>query len=235
LYGTAKIVGIFPIFQISIGIFLNLFSMIDKNLKYLRKQKGFTQAQMVDFIGIDGNKLSDYERGKSKPSIEAIIQISELFRVSVKDLVMSDLENAHLNENLADKKNTRDAQVNSHGNAQPNRIYQPFEPQTTMAAEDQQPYGSRIDYQAKYLSLLEEVLAERASFSHLPKRLLDVESKLDGLLLFLSKSIGALTNRPESRIMEELSTYLHPLSASDVAGTPTEVGIPGSSVSVVGP
>jgi transcriptional regulator with XRE-family HTH domain len=67
--------------------------MLSENLKLLRKNKEFTQAEMLDFIGITGNtKWSDYERGKSTPPIEILLKISEKFKISLDVLIKDDLQ-----------------------------------------------------------------------------------------------------------------------------------------------
>jgi len=92
--------------------------MIASNLKFLRKSKNLNQAQMLDFIGIKGNtRWSDYERGKANPPIDILLKISELFHITLDDLIKSELSNAHLIGNNTNKKSTEIAHLNAHANA----------------------------------------------------------------------------------------------------------------------
>ncbi len=72
--------------------------MIDKNLTYLRKSLGLKQSEMLDNIGIRSSKWSDYERGKATPPIELLVKISDFFRVELRSLVTTDLEEGNLNK-----------------------------------------------------------------------------------------------------------------------------------------
>ena len=47
-----------------------------KNLKKIRKSKGFTQAELANDIGIEISQISRIERGKINTSISTIYEIS---------------------------------------------------------------------------------------------------------------------------------------------------------------
>jgi DNA-binding XRE family transcriptional regulator len=75
--------------------------MLAENLKLLRKNKDFTQSEMLDFIGITGNtKWSDYERGKSTPPIEILSIISEKFKISLDVLIKEDLHKVRFDNGM---------------------------------------------------------------------------------------------------------------------------------------
>ena len=90
--------------------------MLNKNLLYLRSLQGLTLLQMLDFIGISGSKWADYERGKSKPSIDSILLISEKFHVDIRDLVEKDLST---NVNLIKKESEGNTGYNVNLNVNP--------------------------------------------------------------------------------------------------------------------
>jgi transcriptional regulator with XRE-family HTH domain len=50
-------------------------------LKALRKQRGITQTQIAEELGIRQNTYSDYENDKTQPSIESIVKICKLLDV----------------------------------------------------------------------------------------------------------------------------------------------------------
>ena len=82
--------------------------MLLENLKYLREKEGFTQAEMLEFIGIKGNtKWSDYERGKSTPPLDILLKLSDIFRISMDDLVRSNLSIGKIFENQKENLETQ--------------------------------------------------------------------------------------------------------------------------------
>ncbi|MBN8861417.1 MAG: helix-turn-helix transcriptional regulator [Sphingobacteriales bacterium] len=73
-----------------------------KNLKALRKSKGWTQDEMLSVSGITRSTWSNYETGQTQPDIETIARISGIFGVSIDDLILKDLSNV-----LEDPKNRK--------------------------------------------------------------------------------------------------------------------------------
>lgn len=59
-----------------------------------RKRCGYTQAEMGKALGVNANTISSYERGKTQPSMEKIIRLSEISGLSIGEiLVYSDYHN----------------------------------------------------------------------------------------------------------------------------------------------
>jgi transcriptional regulator with XRE-family HTH domain len=88
-----------------------------KNLLFLRKKNGWTQAEMQDRCGISTATWSNYENAKTEPDIQTIIEISRIFKVSIDDLLTVNLENAHLNEDFEGQKNAhQNAHLSAHLN-----------------------------------------------------------------------------------------------------------------------
>jgi transcriptional regulator with XRE-family HTH domain len=56
-------------------------------LRKLRKQKGWTQVQMADALGIDRSFISDVERGKKNVSLPTIEVIAMGFEISLAKLL----------------------------------------------------------------------------------------------------------------------------------------------------
>src|SRR5581483_9303264 len=65
---------------------------ISKNLKYLRKKKGLTQAQVRVILGVTRSTWSNYENGLTTPSIEDLVSFSKFFGITLDDLAQLDLE-----------------------------------------------------------------------------------------------------------------------------------------------
>lgn len=61
--------------------------MLAKTLKALRKANGFTQAQIADKLNIDRSTYSYYELGKINPGLGAIVTLSELYGISIDEIV----------------------------------------------------------------------------------------------------------------------------------------------------
>ena len=62
-----------------------------QNLKFLREKAGLKQNRTLETIGFSPTTWNNYEKGKSKPSLEDFIKISNYFEVSETDLLHSDL------------------------------------------------------------------------------------------------------------------------------------------------
>ena len=62
-----------------------------KNVRYLRKQHGYTLQQFAGILGVSKSLISQFESGYSGISLEVILQIRSLFNVSLDDLILKDL------------------------------------------------------------------------------------------------------------------------------------------------
>jgi transcriptional regulator with XRE-family HTH domain len=66
-------------------------SLISENLKFLRKRLGYTQEQMAERAGIKRSLLGAYEEGRADPRIVNLLRFSEIFDVSVDELISREL------------------------------------------------------------------------------------------------------------------------------------------------
>lgn len=66
-------------------------SIVCQNLKFLRKQKGWTQQEFADKLGIKRSLLGAYEEERAEPRTEVLELVSDMFRVSIDDLLRRDL------------------------------------------------------------------------------------------------------------------------------------------------
>ena len=64
---------------------------IHNNLRFLRNQKGMTQQAFADLLGIKRSSLGAYEEGRAKPSYDLLVQLTDLFPISMDQLVKEDL------------------------------------------------------------------------------------------------------------------------------------------------
>lgn len=65
-------------------------SVIAKNISALRVYNNMTQLELAEKLHYSDKAVSKWERGESIPDISALISISELFSVSLDDLVKSE-------------------------------------------------------------------------------------------------------------------------------------------------
>lgn len=56
-------------------------------LKQLRTSKNLTAAQMMELLGVKRRAYFYYESGKNEPSIDQLIQLADLFGVTLDELV----------------------------------------------------------------------------------------------------------------------------------------------------
>jgi transcriptional regulator with XRE-family HTH domain len=66
-------------------------SYAGKNLKYLRKLRGWTQEEFATKLGIKRSLVGAYEEERAEPRIDIIEIISDLFKVTLDDLLRKDL------------------------------------------------------------------------------------------------------------------------------------------------
>ena len=60
---------------------------IGYNIQYFRKHKGLTQEQLAEALGISVAAVSKWERGVTTPELGYIIEMADLFGVSVDALL----------------------------------------------------------------------------------------------------------------------------------------------------
>ena len=60
---------------------------IAKNLTYYRKEAGLTQAELAEKINYSDKSVSKWESGNGVPDVYILLQLAELFHVTLNDLV----------------------------------------------------------------------------------------------------------------------------------------------------
>lgn len=65
--------------------------VISENVKFFRKQLGFTQEQLAQRIGIKRSLLGAYEEGRAEPGLETLTILARLFETSVDALISETL------------------------------------------------------------------------------------------------------------------------------------------------
>ncbi len=63
----------------------------NQNIKYLRRLKGWTQEEFAVKLGIKRSLLGAYEEERAEPRYDVLEKVSDLFKVSLDDLLRKDL------------------------------------------------------------------------------------------------------------------------------------------------
>ena len=93
-----------------------------EKIKLFRKDKQWTQAELANVLNIHREQISSYERGQALPTTEILMQISNVFNVSIDYLLFenegNDLFSGNLNDlelvkqfEKLDKMNERDRRL----------------------------------------------------------------------------------------------------------------------------
>tara|TARA_Y100001972_G_scaffold73768_1_gene89626 strand:- start:9240 stop:10007 length:768 start_codon:yes stop_codon:yes gene_type:complete len=64
---------------------------ISENIKYLRKQAGYTQEQFANEVGIKRSLVGAYEEGRAEPRLQTLQRIGEVLNVTSDALIAKDL------------------------------------------------------------------------------------------------------------------------------------------------
>lgn len=62
-------------------------SAIAKNIVELRRQKGMTQLELAEKLNYSDKAVSKWEHGESLPDVTVLVEIAELFEVTLDELV----------------------------------------------------------------------------------------------------------------------------------------------------
>lgn len=63
-----------------------------EKLKHERKKKGWSQEELAEKLYVSRQSVSKWENGQNYPGIEVIIYVSDLFGVTIDELLRSDEE-----------------------------------------------------------------------------------------------------------------------------------------------
>lgn len=58
-----------------------------EKLKMLRKEKGLSQEQLAELLNVSRQSVSKWESGQTYPEIDKLIILSDLFKITLDDLV----------------------------------------------------------------------------------------------------------------------------------------------------
>ena len=73
---------------------------IADRIQYLRKQKGYSQEELADKVGVSRQAVTKWETGAGIPDIENMISISNLFNISIDELICNERTSLKTSEYL---------------------------------------------------------------------------------------------------------------------------------------
>jgi transcriptional regulator with XRE-family HTH domain len=79
-------------------------SQAGKNLKYLRKLRGWTQEEFANKLKIKRSLLGAYEEERAEPRIEVLETISNIFKITLDELLLKDISTAKGNTYLEKRR-----------------------------------------------------------------------------------------------------------------------------------
>jgi transcriptional regulator with XRE-family HTH domain len=59
---------------------------LGERIRQLRKEAGWSQAELAEKIGVDPGRVSCYEAGRITPSAEALVRLAQILNVSIDHL-----------------------------------------------------------------------------------------------------------------------------------------------------
>mgnify|MGYP000343635709 CR=1 FL=1 len=71
-------------------------SLAGQNLKFLRKQKNWTQENLAEELGIKRSLVGAYEEERAEPRLDVIQTICDIFKISLEDILFKDLSESKL-------------------------------------------------------------------------------------------------------------------------------------------
>lgn len=76
--------------------------MFCENLKSIRKSSGLTQDELALRLNVVLQTISKWEKGLSVPDADILIRISEIFEVSVSELLGAKVDNENSRNEIAE-------------------------------------------------------------------------------------------------------------------------------------
>ena len=70
----------------------DLKEIIAANLTRLRQEVGLTQVQLADMLNYSDKAVSKWERGESIPDLRVLIQLADIYHITVDDIVKEKAE-----------------------------------------------------------------------------------------------------------------------------------------------
>ena len=73
---------------------------IGKFLQELRKEKGLTQEQLAEQMGVARRTVSRWETGSNMPDLDILVELSDLYEVDLREILSGERKSEQMNEEL---------------------------------------------------------------------------------------------------------------------------------------
>ncbi|WP_321137118.1 helix-turn-helix transcriptional regulator [Ezakiella sp.] len=80
------------------------FMELGNKIKYYRGEKEFSQEELAERVYVSRQTISNWENNKSYPDINSIVLLSEVFEISIDNLIKGDVEQMKKEINSEDVK-----------------------------------------------------------------------------------------------------------------------------------
>ena len=91
---------------------------IGKFLQELRKEKGLTQEQLAEQMGVARRTVSRWETGSNMPDMDILIELSDFYVVDLREILNGERKSEHMNEEMKETV----LQVADYGNEEKLRL-----------------------------------------------------------------------------------------------------------------
>jgi transcriptional regulator with XRE-family HTH domain len=79
----------------------------NKNLRFLRKLRGWTQQEFADKLGIKRSLLGAYDEERADPQLEVLKKVSEMFKLTLDELLLKDITQSKGSSYIAKRRNMK--------------------------------------------------------------------------------------------------------------------------------
>jgi transcriptional regulator with XRE-family HTH domain len=69
-------------------------SFAGKNLRFLRKLRGYTQEEFAQKLGIKRSLIGAFEEERAEPKLEVLEDVAQMYKLSLDELLLKDLSAA---------------------------------------------------------------------------------------------------------------------------------------------
>lgn len=103
---------------------------IGKFLKELRKEKGITQEQFAEILGISNRTISRWETGSNMPDISLLVEIADYFGVSILEIINGERNSEKMNGEIKEVAET----LSDYANAEKEKMVREIRNYSIMGA-----------------------------------------------------------------------------------------------------
>lgn len=71
-------------------------------LKELRKQKGLTQEQLAEMLGVSDRSVSRWENGNNMPDLSILVELADYYEIDIREIIDGERKGENMNNELKD-------------------------------------------------------------------------------------------------------------------------------------